>query len=315
MLRKAIWILLVAVAMESCADATSFRNPHKSADALTVTFAGDVLLDRGVRKTIQRHSVEYLFHGVSPYFYDSDYTIVNLECPITDIDAPLMKKYIFRADGSCAAVLRKVGVTHCAMANNHIMDQGFVGIGDAYKNLVDAGISTIGYGLSDTARSRPAMLKKNGIEVAVFNDCAIMVENYVSPAEGHGILNVPVESLLPIIKVYRQQHPGVWIVALLHWGSEFREHPSPSQRMDASRLIAAGVDVIVGHHPHVVQDIDTIRGRMVYYSIGNFVFDQRNPSGRKALMPVITFQKDAILHHVLDIDIVKNCPEVVGRRD
>ena len=97
---------------------------------------------------------------------------------------------------------------------------------------------------------------------------------------------------------------------MLHWGVEFCSQPNPSQRIQASQLFAAGADLIVGHHPHVIQDIDTINGHIVYYSIGNFVFDQRNPLGKKALMPIITFRKDTILQEVKEVEIVRNCPRV-----
>ena len=277
-------------------------------DGITIVFAGDVLLDRGIAPIIRRHGVEYLFRDVSPVFHCADFTIVNLECPITDIDAPLMKKYIFRADDSCATALAKVGITHCAMANNHIMDQGQSGLADTYQNILDAGLTPIGYGLNDSARLEPAILQKNGVKVAVFNDCALSVENYDSPFDAPGIANVPISKLLPVISDFRIHHPDIRIVALLHWGVEFRQSPNPSQRMQAAQLFAAGTDVIVVHHPHVIQDIDTINGHTVYYSIGNFVFDQRNPLGKKALMPVITFRKDTILHKVFEIDIEGNCP-------
>lgn len=281
---------------------------YKDDDALTVIFAGDVLLDRGVKPIIRRHGVEYLFRDVSPFFHDADFTVVNLECPVTNIDAPLMKKYIFRADDTSAAALRKSGVTHCAMANNHIMDQGQSGLADTYQNLLAANLVPIGYGLDDTARLAPAILQKDDIKVAIFNDCALTVENYVNPAHGPGIANVPIAKLLPFISDFHRQYPDTWIVALLHWGIEFRQEPNPSQRIQAAQLFAAGADVIVGHHPHVVQDIDTIQGKTVYYSIGNFVFDQQNPLGRQALMPIITFRKDTILHRVIEVEIERNCP-------
>lgn len=284
------------------------NNYTKDGDELTVVFAGDVLLSRGVEPIIRRHGVEYLFRGVLPYFRLADFTIVNLECPVTQINAPLMKKYIFRADDSCAVALAKSGITHCAFANNHIMDQGVRGLADTYNNIAQAGIIPIGYGYCDSVRLKPALLQKDGIKVAVFNDCAIRVENYDSPIEGPGIANVPISQLIPVISSYHRRYPDNYIVAVLHWGVEFREHPAMQQRIEASQLLAAGVDVIVGHHPHVIQDVDTIGSGIVYYSIGNFVFDQRSPSGRKALMPIITFKRDTILHKVIDIEIKNNCP-------
>ncbi len=311
MLRSSLITTIIALSLlSSCGGPASMRSECGDPDGLTIVFAGDVLLDRGIAPIIKRHGVEYLFRDVSPFFHNADFTVVNLECPITDIDAPLMKKYIFRADDSCAAALRKVGVTHCAMANNHIMDQGQSGIADTYQNILDAGLVPIGYGLNDSTRLLPAILQKGDIKVAIFNDCAVRVENYDSPFDRPGIANVPVIKLLPLISDYHRQHPDTRIVIVLHWGVEFSTMPNPSQRIQASQLFAAGADLIVGHHPHVIQDIDTIHGKTVYYSIGNFVFDQQNPLGKQALMPIITFRKDTILQEVKEVEIVRNCPKV-----
>ena len=306
------WIItaLALSLLASCGGTASLRSHHDDPDGLTIVFAGDVLLDRGIEPIIKRHGVEYLFRNVSPFFHDADFTVVNLECPITDINAPLMKKYIFRADDSCAAALRKAGVTHCAMANNHIMDQGQHGLADTYQNILDAGLVPIGYGLNDSVRLLPAILQKNDIQVAIFNDCAIKVENYDSPFDAPGIANVATTKMMPLVSEFHRQHPDTRIVIVLHWGVEFSLTPNPSQRIQAAQLFAVGADVIVGHHPHVIQDIDTINGKTVYYSIGNFVFDQRNPLGKQALMPIITFRKDTILHEVKEIEIERNCPKV-----
>ena len=311
MLRSSLITTIIALSLLlSCGGAANMRSGYGDPDGLTIVFAGDVLLDRGVEPIIRRHGVEYLFRDVSPVFHDADFTVVNLECPITDIDAPLMKKYIFRADDSCAAALRKSGITHCAMANNHIMDQGQSGLADTYQNILDADLVPIGYGRNDSVRLLPAILQKGDIKVAIFNDCAVRVENYDSPFDGPGIANVPIAKVLPLVSDFHRQHPDFRIVIVLHWGVEFRQQPNPSQRMQASQLFAAGADLIVGHHPHVIQDIDTINGHIVYYSIGNFVFDQRNPLGRQALMPIITFRKDTILQEVKEVEIVRNCPRV-----
>lgn len=290
----------------SCGNTDNYNTNDR--DGLTIVFAGDVLLSRGVEPIIRRHGVEYLFRDVLPFFRSADFTIVNLECPVTQVDAPLMKKYIFRADDSCAVAIAKSGITHCAFANNHIMDQGGCGLLDTYNNITKAGITPIGYGYCDSVRLQPALLHKDSIKVAVFNDCAIRVENYESPVDGPGIANVPISRLLPVVSDFRRRHPDYYIVAVLHWGIEFREHPAMQQRIEATQMLSAGVDVIVGHHPHVIQDVDTIGGRIVYYSIGNFVFDQQSPLGRKAIMPIVTFKRDTILHKVVNINIKGNCP-------
>lgn len=306
MLRNITITLLAVSLIVSCCDTASFNN--NNGDGVTIIFTGDVLFDRGLKPIIRRKGVEHLFRDVAPYFRQADFTVVNLECPITQLDAPLMKKYIFRAEESCAAAMTKMGVTHCAMANNHTMDQGFLGLEDTYRNITAAGLTPIGYGATDSIRLLPAIVEKKGVKVAIFNDCPITIENYISPTSSPGIANVPIRQLTTRISEFRRQNPDTKIVALLHWGHEFREHPEPSQRMEAAQIFASGADVIVGHHPHIIQDTDTINGHTVYYSIGNFVFDQKNPLGRKAIMPIITFQKDTILHQVIDINIEGNRP-------
>ena len=251
-----------------------FSNGEGEEEQLSILFTGDVLLDRGVRPIAERRGVAYLFDSVQTEFRQSDAVIINLECPLTDTVSPVNKRYIFRANAEWAMDLQKVGITHAALANNHTNDQGRRGLQATYQHLTDAGIVSIGYGCSYKEQVEPVVISKGNTHVAVFNAVMMALENW-QPAS---------DSLVSAIADYHQQHPDTRIVTVLHWGVEFNTFPSMNQRFLARQLADAGADAIIGHHPHVVQPIDTIGHSLVCYSLGNFVFDQHPPQTRQCLM-------------------------------
>lgn len=253
-------------------------------ELLSVLFTGDVLLDRGVRPIAERRGIAYLFDSVQAEFQKSDAVVVNLECPLTDTVSPVNKRYIFRANADWAEDLRKVGITHAALANNHTNDQGRRGLQATYQHLTEAGIVPLGYGSSYEEQSEPVLITKGKVQVAVFNAVMMALENWHYIEGKPGVCQPASDSLVSTIADYHQQHPDTRIVMVLHWGVEFNSFPSMNQRLLAGRLAEAGVDAIIGHHPHVVQPVDTIGQTLVCYSLGNFVFDQHPPQTRQCMM-------------------------------
>ena len=263
--------------------------------SLTILFTGDVLLDRGVRHIAEHRGVGYLFEEVTPIFRDADAVVVNLECPLTDTVSPVNKKYIFRGDARWAKDLKKAGITHAAMANNHSNDQGRRGLQATARHLVDAGITPLGYGNNFKEQMSPVLIEKDGISVALFNATTLTIENWCRIDDKPGIAQPSEDELLDEIGDFRHNNPKTHIVVVLHWGVEFQPYPSIRQRALAHRLSEAGVAAVIGHHPHVLQPIDTIGKMPVYYSIGNFVFDQKNPKSRESMIARLTFNSDGTL--------------------
>ena len=127
-------------------------------DTLTVVLTGDILLDRGVRKTIEHHGVGHLFSdGVDSVFQSAQVVVGNLECPATKIKAPVFKRFIFRGEPEWLDTLRQHGITHLNLANNHSIDQGREGLIDTKKNIL-AGMIPIGAGESMQEASEPVLL-------------------------------------------------------------------------------------------------------------------------------------------------------------
>lgn len=278
-------------------------------EQLSVLFTGDVLLDRGVRPIAERRGVAYLFDSVQTEFLKSDAVVVNLECPLTDTVSPVNKRYIFRANADWAKDLSQVGITHAALANNHTNDQGRRGLQATYQHLTDAGIVPIGYGNSYEEQSEPVVITKGNVEVAVFNAVMMALENWHYIDGKPGICQPSTEQFVQTIADYREQHPGTSIVAVLHWGVEFNALPSMNQRLLARQLADAGVDAIIGHHPHVTQPVDTIGHTLVCYSLGNFVFDQHPPQTRQCIMLRLNIKAGRhITHDVVPAKIEGNRP-------
>lgn len=301
---------IVILLLLSCCTSPSSVEQTANDDSLTLIFTGDVLLDRGVRQQIDRHGVAWLFDDVADLFHDSDATVINLECPLTDISTPIGKQYIFRADTRWAHQLNAAGITHAALANNHTNDQGLQGIASTVKCLGEAGITPLGCGKTVAERFTPVIIEKGDIRVAVFNAVLLNLENWTPVSDGNMIVcETDAATLAKAVREYRQKNEREHIVVVLHWGTEFQSSPSFTQRLQARQLISAGADAIIGHHPHVIQSVDTIAGRTVMYSLGNFVFDQHNPLAKKALIAKITVKADTLRVSSIPVDI-NNCKPV-----
>jgi poly-gamma-glutamate synthesis protein (capsule biosynthesis protein) len=256
---------------------------------LTVCFTGDVLLDRGVRKRIEHIGIDSLFSDAKPLFLSSDAVVINLENPVTKRVNSLNKRYVFRAEPEWLPALRRQGITHAAMANNHTMDQGRDGITDTYDNLIASGITPIGYGINQQDACKPCVIEKNGVKAALFNSFLLSVGDWELLENEVGVCQASVEKISGDIKTFKDSHPDYRIVAVLHWGIEHTTHPTDQQRMEARMLVDSGADAVIGHHPHVIQDEEIYNGSPIFYSLGNFVFDQRQDEGTAGMAVMLTF--------------------------
>ena len=277
-------------------------------EGMSILFGGDVMLDRGIRAQIHSRGVGYLTEGISSTFKSVDYTIVNLECPATNIQAPLSKKFVFRADPEWLADLRHEGVTHCIVANNHSYDQGRDGLISTEENLVNANLASIGYGTNQQSACEPVLLQRNGVSVAVFASVTLPLESWMYLEDLPGMCQATIDDLVVAIASYKKDHPETFVIVTLHWGIEYQPHPTRVQRDQARDLIKAGADAIVGHHPHVVQSYEILDGKPVFYSIGNLIFDNPNPLTHDGILVRLNFKKDTSDFEIIPYHTSDNKP-------
>ena len=262
---------------------------------LSVVLTGDILLDRGVRKAIEQHGVDHLFSdGVDSVFHAAQIVVGNLECPATEIEAPVFKRFIFRAEPVWLEALQRHGVTHLNLANNHAIDQGRRGLLDTKENIVKAGMVPIGAGANMSEASEPVLLADQPRKVWLVPSLRLALENYAYLPDKPCVSQEPMDSLLQRVYHLRQQDSTAVIIVSLHWGAEHKLEPVPRQRMDAHMLIQAGADVLVCHHTHTLQTIEDYQGHMIYYSVGNFIFDQHKPLNSEACMVRLDITADSM---------------------
>ncbi len=266
-----------------------------------VCFTGDVMLSRGVAAFVKKTGKDYLFAKIKPLLERYKYRFINLECPLTPLHYPPNKPYSFRADSSSVGILTSAGITHATLANNHIDDQTTAGAGDTYRILADNGIVGIGLKKSGQDTCNPAEILVGGRKIAVFAALGIDMN---SPNEWYCLDSLFIRS----IQIYKKANRSAYVICYLHWGIEYRKFSSRKQEEIARKLIDAGADMIIGHHPHVIESIRYYRGKPILYSLGNLVFDQHDPDTKKGIIAGLMVRDTTVKIDLMPYDIVRFRP-------
>ncbi len=247
--------------------------------SFTVSLVGDCTLGTdesyGTSGTfVEEYSLQYpsyFLENVSGVFESDDLTIVNLEGPLTDSTNKQDKTFAFKGDGSYTEILTSGSVEVVNLANNHSYDYGTEGFEDTQENVEAAGITWFGY-------DETPVMEVNGVKVGLVGVYMLRLTD----EEGK-------EAIASRIQQVEEAGAEVVIVSF-HWGVEGSYTPTESQEMLAKYAIDEGADLVVGHHPHVLQGIDEYNGKYIVYSLGNFCFGgNRNPSDKDTIIFQQTF--------------------------
>lgn len=300
---KAFFIALVA-SLASFTSATSQTSSTSETSKTCLLFTGDILLDRGVRKVIERHGTDHLFtHKTDSLFRAAQVVVGNLECPATRIKAPVQKRFIFRGEPEWLDGLRKHGFTHLNLANNHSIDQGRKGLTDTKENILKAKLEPVGMGKNLQEAAQPTLLTSHPRKVWLIASLGMTLENFAYLPDRPCVNTERTQEIIGRIRDIKQKDPQAVVIVSIHWGGEHTLKPVPSQRLDAHRLINAGADALICHHTHTLQTIERYKGRDIYYSIGNFIFDQQKPLNSKACVVKVEVTKDNVKTQALPIHI------------
>jgi len=248
---------------------------------VSILFTGDVMLDRGIRKEISRIGIKRIFMPISRLLQQSNFVVVNLECPATKTSAPQKKGFVFRAEPEWLRELRAAHISHLNLANNHSIDQGSQGLASTVDSLLRVGIVPVGCGVEGLNECDPTVLTTAAGRIVLFSSVQLSLEGWKGSPGKYAPCQSTVEELCRKIRSYKKSHPGDVVVVCLHWGVEYHISPAKFQRVQAHHLIDSGADALIGHHPHVFQVVEIYRGRPIFYSLGNLLFDQRDSLTRK----------------------------------
>jgi poly-gamma-glutamate capsule biosynthesis protein CapA/YwtB (metallophosphatase superfamily) len=271
---------------------------------------GDVLFDRGVRNTISNNSVFYLFENVKEIISEKDLAFCNLECPLANIEDgfPLLKKHSFRADTTSVNGLNYAGFNIASVANNHTIDYGKDAFMKTLELLKSHRIFPVGGGKDQSEASEPLLLVKNGETFAFFGMVDFILDATIFDPNSPYPAFIKVDSLCAKIRELNTVVDN--IIVSIHWGKGNSNIITKRQTEIAHQLIDAGADLILGHHPHVLQGIETYHNKIIIYSLGNFVFDHQQELNRQSVIFTCKFEKGNIVEPVfIPVSIVNYRPE------
>jgi poly-gamma-glutamate synthesis protein (capsule biosynthesis protein) len=240
------------------------------ADPVRLVFVGDIMLDDGPGRLISRGGDPLA--SFASLLEDADYTIGNLECPIATVGKPPENKIVsFRAHPRVLPLL--VGrFDALGVANNHSGDYGQAAFLETLGLLADQGIATFGGGQQLAEAHRPLWIARGGLRIAVLAYNEFKPRSFEAGAEWAGIAWSEDSQVVADIRAARAAGADL-VIPFMHWGWERELQPSERQRELARLMIDAGADLVVGGHPHVTQGVEYHQGKLIVYSLGNFVFD------------------------------------------
>ncbi len=246
------------------------RNPN----FVTFTFAGDIMLDRGVRNSvIKNFSNDYsaLFEKID-ILKKSDIIFANLEGTASDQGVDQKNLYSFRMDPAIIPALKGAGITILSMANNHVADWGRIAFIDTLARLKENEILYTGGGNDKTEAETPTIIEKYGIKIGFLGFSDKGPDYMVASIDKAGVLLANDPDFDEIIKNASKQVD--YLVVYFHFGEEYQTKHNKRQEYLAHRAVDDGAKLIIGSHPHVVEDTEVYKNSFIAYSLGNFIFDQ-----------------------------------------
>jgi poly-gamma-glutamate capsule biosynthesis protein CapA/YwtB (metallophosphatase superfamily) len=250
---------------------------------------GDILLDRGVRTALEgTGNPDYPFEEISPIFREADLGLANLECSLVGPGVPIYKQFMFRGDPGMAPILRAAGLNALSLANNHAYDYGREALMETARHLSEAGIAPLGAGTNAEDASRARIVTIRGARLALLAFVDLELEGLL-PLAGRPVPALADPEVVRA-RVSEARARADFVIVTMHWGLEYAPVPCDQQRRLAALLAGAGADLVIGHHPHVVQPYEWIGRTLVLYSLGNLVFDAQRPECEDGLLARIRIQ-------------------------
>lgn len=260
---RALWLLSFFVLYQ-----TTSSLPF-TGDKIFLTAVGDVMLGRNVASRYHgRIRVDEIIEIVK----SGDVILGNLEACFGGNASPVLDKAAnLKAPDEALATLKGIGFTVVSLANNHCMDFGADAVSHTVALIESKGIKSVG-GYSTHGRAIPLILKVKAVTVGILAYSAHVKTPADTPAGYSGIAPLSSQYVSEDIAALRS-HVDV-LIASVHWGQEYSRRPTSQQILMAHEMVDAGADIVWGHHPHVLQGIENYRGKLIAYSLGNFIFDQ-----------------------------------------
>jgi len=290
--------------LAACGDATALHTPAPTATLAstatsdtrpaTVVVTGDIMLARSVNTALLASHDRFPFNDTADYLRSFDLTIGNLECVVSSLGSPQPKEFTFEANPRAFERLPLAGYGVLSVANNHSGDFGKTAFMDMLGHLPAFGIMPLGGGANLVAAHQPVIRTIRTTTIGILAYCEIDPFNFAATASepGHAwldptLIRADIQALRPKVD---------FILVFTHWGIEYQPQETGHQQAMARLAIDAGADVVVGAHPHIIQPYELYNGKLIVYSLGNFVFDgMYEEVVRRGSILTLTLKKNQLL--------------------
>lgn len=291
-----IFLLLACVAAGAIflLPKTFMKDDRPKPSVAKMLFVGDMMFDRTIRAIAEKNGYSYLFSCLAPYLKSFDAVIGNLEGPITFADSwsvgtkpGIQGNTSFTFSPLSAYALASHNVRVLNLGNNHILDRGWEGIEATTRVLEDNGLSYFGVPGGDIATTTEV----GGVDIGSVNFNQFLGQNDPEKA---------------ILAIRSMKKEGIFTVVYAHWGDEYLSE-TDKEISWARSFVDAGADLVIGSHPHVIQGIETYKGKRIYYSLGNFIFDQYFSDGvRRGLGVEVSIVGNDVTYKEVFFDIARD---------
>lgn len=270
-----------------------------------IVVGGDMMFDRSIRTTLEAKGGDYLFSCVEPLLSSADVVVANLEGPITSNPSKSvgsavggLNNYTFTFPTTTADLLRRHNIWIVNIGNNHIMNFSRAGLLETKEWLTRAGVTFFG-DPDSLENDKVARVSISGIPLSFVN-----WSDWTSDKTDHTVAQVRAEA-----------QSGRVVIVYTHWGEEYKPATELEKRL-AHDFVDAGAAIVIGSHPHVVQEHEIYQGKDIYYSLGNFIFDQYwEEAVRNGLLLDLTISKDGTVGvKEIPIELMRDrrvCPKEV----
>jgi poly-gamma-glutamate synthesis protein (capsule biosynthesis protein) len=279
------------------------RPLHLSAEEIVITAVGDIMLAGRWTPALRQKGYDYPFDGVRKELTSSDINFANLESPIAEGGEEYTgKKFRFRAEPQVANALRNAGFNLVSLANNHSMDFGGEALLETLHHLSDNGIAWIGAGKNLYESHKMAIYTIKGKKIA------FLAYSLTQPVEFFAGKNrpgtAPGYEKLVTADITNARNQADYVIVSFHWGKEANSTVQEYQRTAAHKAVDAGADIIIGHHPHILQGVERYKKGIIFFSLGNFTFASKSKTADVSAMIRLKLNDDRREAEILPLDVM-----------
>jgi len=264
-------IVWLPVELPSKATLPTGQLPNAAPRTVTLRAVGDIMLSRHVGTQMVKHNDwAWPWQNLAPLLSSADITMGNLESPFFNSGPRVTEGMVFKAEPAALAGLITAGFDVLTLSNNHMLNQGVAGLKYTLATLASAGIAPIGAGVDFTAAHRPAVIIVGDTKFAFLG---YGYEPFQDQADGQFVV-VGLDTKQMTVDVTAARQAADVVIVTMHAGTEYVTDPTDQQIEFAHAALDTGADLVIGHHPHWVQRVEQYKDKWIFYSLGNFVFDQ-----------------------------------------